>query len=152
MEMFRLEPEVAGEIGENSKIKYERGMINEVEFLHYEFTGWLGDEILTSHPCFIVSENIVEDILKSNLKGHRFEDIEISTSDEFKEIYPNRHIPNFKRLIPLGKVVVCDDKIIQSSEEDFCLEDDVELVVSYNALEILKKYKIENCEICTLNW
>ena len=67
MDMFRLEPEVAGEIGENSKIKYERGMINEVEFLHYEFTGWLGDEILTSHPCFIVSENIVEDILKSNL-------------------------------------------------------------------------------------
>ena len=88
MEMFRLKPEVAGEIGENSKIKYERGIINEVEFLHYEFTGWLGDEILTSHPCFIVSEDIVED--------------------------------------------------------------NVELVVSYIALEILKKHKIENCEICPL--
>lgn len=151
MEMFRLEPEVAGEIGENSKIKYERGIINEVEFLHYEFTGWLGDEILTSHPCFIVSENIVEDILKSNLKGYRFEDIEMSTSDEFKEMYPNRDIPNFKRLIPVGEVIVCDEKIIQSSGDDFCLEDNVELVVSYNALEILKRHKIENCEIYPLS-
>ncbi|MBW9154748.1 hypothetical protein [Clostridium estertheticum] len=151
MDMFRLEPEVAGEIGENSRIRYERGMIKEVEFLHYEFTGWLGDEILTSHPCFIVSENIVEDILRSKLRGYRFEDIEISTSDEFKEMFPNRYIPNFKRLIPLGKVVVRDEKIFQSSEDDFCLEDDVELVVSYNALEILKKSNIDNCEICDLN-
>ncbi len=151
MEMFRLEPEVAGEIGENSKIKYERGIIREVEFLHYEFTGWLGDEILTSHPCFIVSENIVEDILKSNLKGYRFEDIEISTSDEFKEIYPNRYIPNFKRLVPIGEVIIRDEKIIQSSGDDFCLEDNVELVVSYNALEILKRHKIENCEISPLS-
>jgi len=138
MNMFRLEPEVAGEIGENSIINYERGMIKEVKFLNYEFTGWLGDELLTSHPCFIVSENIGKDILKSNLKGYKFEDVEISVSDEFKEIYPNRHIPNFKRLIPLGKVVVCDEKITQSSGDDFCLEDDVELVVSYSTLEILK--------------
>lgn len=151
MEMFRLEPEVAGEIGENSKIKYERGVINEVEFLHYDFTGWLGDEIVTSHPCFIVSENIVEDILKSNLKGYIFQDIEMSTSDEFKEMYPNRDIPNFKRLIPVGEVIVCDEKIIQSSGDDFCLEDNVELVVSYNALEILKRHKMEYCEICPLS-
>jgi len=149
--MFRLEPEVAGEIGENSIINYERGMIKEVKFLNYVFTGWLGDELLTSHPCFIVSENIVEDILKSNLKGYKFEDVEISVSDEFKEIYRDRYIPNFKRLIPLGKVVVCDEKIIQSSRDDFCLEDDVELVVSYSALEMLKKYKINNCEISALN-
>lgn len=151
MEMFRLEPEVAGEIGENSIISYERGMIKDVKFLNYEFTGWLGDELLTSHPCFIVSENIVEDILKSNLKGYKFEDVEISVSDEFKEIYPNKCIPNFKRLISLEKVVVCDEKIIQSSGDDFCLEDNVELVVSYKALEMLKRHKIEYCEITPLS-
>lgn len=151
MDMFRLEPEVAGEIGENSKIKYEGGMLSEVEFLHYEFAGWLGDELLTSYPCFIVSENIVDDILKSNLKGYRFEDIEISTSDEFKEMYPNRTIPNFKRLIPLGKVIVSDEKIVQFSDDDFCLEDNVELVVSYKALEILKRHKMEYCEITPLS-
>ena len=150
MKMFKIEPEVAGEIGENSIISYKNNIIDEVKFLHFEFKGWLGDEILETSPCFIVSESIVNDILESNLKGCKFEDIEISKSEEFNEMYPNRYIPNFKRLIPLGAVSIFNDKIIENSGDDFCIEDKVNLVISDSALKILKKHKIDNCDITIL--
>ena len=67
-----------------------------------------------------------------------------------KKKYPTTKIPNFKRLIPLGKVVVSDEKIIQFSGDDFCLEDNVELVVSSKVLEIFKRHKMDYCEITPL--
>ena len=58
MKYFVLEPEVAGGIRKKSKILYENSKIKEVLFLDYEFEGWLGDEILITHPCFIISKSL----------------------------------------------------------------------------------------------
>lgn len=147
MKMFRLNPEVAGEIGENSEIVYEEGIIKDVTYLHYEFAGWLGDELLTQTPCFVVTETLADSILKSKLKGYKFEEMQVSASDEFKEFYPDRVLPKFLRLLPLGKVTVNDDKVTEWSGEDFCLEDNIELVVSEDALKVIEKHKIDNCDI-----
>ena len=35
MKFYKLEPEVAGEIGESSKIEYENGKIKKIIFLEY---------------------------------------------------------------------------------------------------------------------
>lgn len=58
MNLHLLEPEVAGGLGENSTFNSK----GEVEFLHYEFQGWLGDELLESTPCFIVTESMAHSI------------------------------------------------------------------------------------------
>ena len=57
MEYYLIEPEVAGGIGEHSVIDRSSGKM-VVRKLHYEFDGWLGDELLESTPCFIVSERL----------------------------------------------------------------------------------------------
>lgn len=147
MKMYRLNPEVAGEIGENSKIVYEKGIIKGITYLHYEFAGWLGDELLTQTPCFIVTEALANSVLKSKLAGYKFEEMEVTTSDEFKEFYPNKVLPKFLRLLPLGKVIVNDDMVTEWSGEDFCLEDDIELVVSEDALKLIENHKIDNCDV-----
>jgi hypothetical protein len=148
MKMFRLNPEVAGEIGEDSKIIYEEeGFIKDISFLHYNFMGWLGDELLTQTPCFIITETLANNISKSELKGYRFEEIKVTKSDEFIELYPNKELPIFIRLLPLGKVVVDGNKVTEWTGDDFCLEDDIDLVVSENALKVLEKHRIVNCDI-----
>jgi hypothetical protein len=147
MKMYRLDPEVAGEIGDGSEIIYEGGLIKKVTYLHYEFAGWLGDELLTQTPCFIVTEVVANSIIKSDLTGYRFEEMKVSKSDEFKEFYPDKVLPKFLRLLPLGKVVVDNDKIVEWSGEDFCLEENVDLVVSEYALKVLEKHQMVNCNV-----
>ena len=147
MKFYRLCPEVAGEIGENSKIVYKNGIIEDVTYLHYEFAGWLGDELLTQTPCFIVTAALSDSIIQSNLTGYKLEKMEVSVSDEFKEFYPDKIVPEFVRLIPLGKLESNNRKDLVESNLDFNLEDNVELVVSENALKIIKQHKLLHCDI-----
>ena len=65
MNYYLVYPEIAGELGEASEVIYECGRIREVTFLEYKFMGWQGDELLSTHPCFIVTSSLKNDI-KSN--------------------------------------------------------------------------------------
>ena len=49
---YVIEPEVAGGFGENCEIDWSTGKM-QVNKLHYQFDGWLGDELLESTPCYI---------------------------------------------------------------------------------------------------
>ena len=72
MNYYLLNPEVAGELGDGSELVYEGGKIKEVVFLEYNFMGWRGDELLSTHPCFIVTESLQNDIILNNLTGVKF--------------------------------------------------------------------------------
>jgi hypothetical protein len=155
MELYMLEPEVDGEIGENTvydnfdDVRY-RDAKPEISKLHFIFSGWLGDDIIESTPCFIVTDKLKTEIEKSELIGYEFQDVEISLSDEFIEIYPNRDIPQFKRLIPKGNVVVKGGSYVTWTGEDFNFSDKSYLVVSERALNILKEFNVDNCDLYKL--
>lgn len=156
MYLYMLEPEVAGEIGENTvydnfeDIRY-RGAKPEISKLHFIFSGWLGDDIIESTPCFIVTEELRKKIEESNLVGYEFQSVEISLSDEFIEMYPERELPKFKRLIPKGKVAIKDESYTGWTGEDFNFSDKSYLVVSQKALDIINKFNINNCDIYKLS-
>jgi hypothetical protein len=152
MKLYLLEPEVAGGIGEKTTFldnAYQNG-VKKISSLHYELEGWLGDELLESTPCFIVAENLANSIQNSELNGYLFNEVEITVSDLFKELYPNKPLPNFKQLIPKGKVFVKNGKFTGWSQEDFCLSQNLELVVSTNAFKVINKHKLNHCEVIEL--
>lgn len=153
--LYLLEPEVAGELGEgtsyqnfeNVRAKGERPIVDK---LHYHFTGWLGDELLEATPCFIVTEDLALEFEKNNISGYRFEDVCISSSDEFYEMYPDRKLPKFKRLVPTGSIYVEKGTFRDWTGEDICISQGAYLVVSEKALEILQSRKFANCDISEL--
>ena len=147
MKMYLLEPEVSGGIGENSILLHENGRIKKAIHLHYEFEGWLGDDLITTSPFFLVSEKLVNKIQGANLNGYEFEELEISTSENFKEMYPNRMLPNFKRLIPLGMVESEKKCVMKWTGHDLCLLNNVDLVVSEKALLVLQQCNLKYCDI-----
>lgn len=152
MNLYLLEPEVAGGLGENTTFlddTYQNG-VEKISHLHYDFYGWLGDELLESTPCFIVTEALAHTIQNSPLKGYLLDEVEITMSDEFKELYPNETLPNFKRLVPLGKVFVEENDYRNWSHEDFCLSQDLSFVVSATAFEVLKKHQLNYCDVFEL--
>ena len=151
MKLYLLEPEVAGGHGDNTVFEdLALGERQKVKYLHYEFSGWLGDEILETFMAFIITENLVNTIKKSTLNGYIFENMEISINDLFRELYPNTKLPGFKRLIPKGYVEADDDNYKTWTGEDFCLSQKARLVVTEKALSLLKLHKMDYCDITEL--
>lgn len=157
MKLYELEPEVAGGFGQNTVVanfdnvrqKRERPIVSH---LHYEFSGWLGDEILETTPCFIVTISLADSIKNSDLKGYSFEDVETSLTEEFKELYPGKTLPEFKRIIPKGVVQVDGNSFVNWSGDDFCMSQSGTLIVSEKALSILQKHKFNYCDIKELTF
>jgi hypothetical protein len=125
---FAVEPEVAGGFGPNTIL--DRNVHpTRVDHLHYELNGWLGDELLETTPCWIVTESLARQIREAGLAGVEFGDVEVSTSDEFRERYPDRSLPKFLRLNVTGT----------PRKDDFGVGDDLRLVVSEKALNLLRQ-------------
>lgn len=153
--LYLIEPEIAGGLGENTiydnyDAVFARRERPKISHLHYEFDGWLSDEILESTPCFIVTESLANDFVNCKLKGFKLSDVEISKSQQFKDLYPNLTLPKFKRIIPCGKVIVENNTCKGWNGDDFSQTQDDSLVITKGALDCIKKHVNNNCQITTI--
>jgi hypothetical protein len=137
MRFYKLDPEVAGGWGPNTVFSRTPGQPLVIHKFHYQFDGWLGDELLESDPCFIVTQRLAEAIRNAGLSGYVLRPVETSTSEQFQEIYPNRQIPIFEWLEITGKAGV----------DDWGVDVDGRLVVSSEALAVIKSTTLNHCEV-----
>ena len=133
MKYYFVEPEVAGELGEKTILDSSTHP-PRVDKLHYKFSGWLGDAILESFPCVIVTKAASDVLKESGITGVQFAEVETSISAEFREMYPQRKLPSFKWLRITGT----------PGKDDFGIADDLRLVVSEKALDLLRPLGIEH--------
>ena len=133
MKYFYIEPEVAGGLGENTLMDrtVHPPIVSE---LHYEFDDWGGDVLLTSTPCFIVTESAKKKLQSIGATGIRFDKVEVTTSELFQELVPDLKLPKF--------VWLQIDGI--PGQDDFGIGKAPGLVISERALEVLKGLGISN--------
>ena len=136
MKFFNLEPEVAGGLGKNT-ILDRSNHPPLVHNLHYVFDGWLGDALLEGFPCFIITEPAMQKLQGAGVTGVKFAPVEVSTSEEFQDFYPNRKLPTFLWM-QVGGV---------SGRDDFSIGKDFRLVVSDRVLQILREIGISHASI-----
>jgi hypothetical protein len=124
-----LEPEVAGGLGPNTLM--DRSVHPPiVSQLHYVFDGWLGDELLESFPCYLVTEELADRIRSRQLTGVEFGNVEVSVSPKFREIKGRQDLPAFRWLKPVGV----------AGKDDFGIGSDSRLVVSDEALAAIRAH------------
>jgi len=133
MKYFCIEPEVAGGLGKTT-VMDSAVHPPVVSKLHYHFDGWLGDVLLESFPSFIVTEGAKQQLQAIGATGVRFDDVEVTTSDQFRQLYPNRQLPKFVWLRVEG----------QPGRDDFGVGPDGRLVASERALEMFQKIGVAN--------
>jgi len=138
MNYYLLEPEVAGGLGQNSQIDRSAGKVDVMK-LHYEFEGWLGDDLLESCPCFIGTVRLVELLNANMLSGYTIDNLEVSMSYEFRHAYPHRKLPEFLWIKVHGDPGI----------DDFGLSSNGSLVVSSKALSVLNQCNLNHCDIET---
>ena len=131
---FLLSPEVAGQLGKDTVID-TTVTPPLVEKLHYEFDGWLGDDILESFPCFICTEKLAIRLKKNNIKGYLLDGVTVSKSETFIEIYPDKELPSFYWL-----------KIVGAKDDDLILSTNGSLLVSEKALSVFRQTNINYCD------
>ena len=138
MKYYELEPEVAGGFGEGSIVD---SSVHPpiVKRLHILFDGWLGDQLLETFPCFVVTRELASEIRKKTLSGYDLDDVEVEKSDQFKDLYGERSLPDFCWLKVCG----------EPGNSDFGINDKFTLIVSERALDLIRT-GLKNCDI--KNW
>lgn len=135
--MYRLiEPEVAGGFGEKTEID-NSFFPPIVKNLHYEFDGWMGNDLLESFPCYLVTEQLRKGIESEELTGITFDVVLVSKSDTFLELYPNKELPNFFWAKINGEF----------PKDDFFINEKNTLAISEKAYSLLKSYNIDQADI-----
>ena len=136
MAFFEITPEVAGGLGQHTVVEgedYPPGVTK----LHYEFYGWLGDDILEAFPCVIVTDRLREAIENEALSGCQFDAVRVSTTSEFRALFPDTELPHFSWLRLVG----------EAGRDDFGFGVGNSPVVSERALKCLQRFTLEQCEV-----
>ena len=133
---YYVEPEVAGGFGESTLMDpaFHPSVVSQLE---YQFEGWLGDELLETFTCFIVTEALASEITKQGLTGFSLAPVKITASAEFEDTEPKTILPAFFWLKVDG----------EAGFSDFGIAADYRLVVSEKARCALVKFKMQNADM-----
>jgi hypothetical protein len=82
---YTLEPEVAGGLGDGTVIDTTVHPPH-VERLHYEFEDWLGDDLVESFPCFLVSKPLAARLTAAGLGTFQLKDVAVTMTPEAEEL------------------------------------------------------------------
>ncbi|WP_240994207.1 hypothetical protein [Pseudomonas viridiflava] len=136
---YHIEPEVAGGWGK-STIADTSCHPPKIEHLEYRFEEWLGDDILETFPCFIVTKALAKSLHDSKLTGFSCHTVRISKSNEFMERHPHLELPPFRWLAIEGSAEI----------DDFGISNDHRLVISDSALTVFRKFNLKHAYITAI--
>lgn len=131
MQYFYIWPNVAGGLGEHTVLdpSVHPPIVTK---LHYEVEGWFGDVIVTTFPCFLVTEETQRALQKMGFSGATFAAAEVTISEDCQEDQPGLQLPPFVWLKVHGKV----------GHDDFGIAADYRLVISKRVLDLLESLGI----------
>ncbi|MBP0592223.1 hypothetical protein J8I87_21315 [Paraburkholderia sp. LEh10] len=136
MAFYYVEPEVAGGLGKNTVLDSSVHPPAVLE-LHYRIINWLGDVLLEGFPALVITREAAHALNALPASGMSCRDVEITVSESFGEIYPERVLPEFLWLCISGI----------AGKDDLGIADDSRLVVSERALNALKTFGLNNALI-----
>lgn len=140
MTHYLVEPEVAGEMGEGT-VQDRSTHPPRVDHLVYEIKGWMGDDLMTTFPCFIATQSLSEALAASGLGTFSFRDVQVTMSTEGEqtlELMGFERFPDCKWLHVTGT----------PGQDDFGVTSFAgDLVVSDRGLEALRQGRLEHAHI-----
>jgi hypothetical protein len=120
-----IQPEVIVGLGEKTEFLEKEAPFKTITKLHIKLEDWLGDDLMECFPCYIITENLKNELIINNFSGYKIKDLEITMSEYFFNNYTlQKPIPKFYWLIIDGiedktdiylgkeKKLFCNDRLI----------------------------------------
>lgn len=137
MKRYRsLKPEIHGGYGKKAVIARET-FPPTVHKLHYVFDGWLGDDLVTSFPIFMVTERLKDSIVSHKLTGVEFDFVLVTKSELFFDVHGDLELPKFWWMKVLGVEDI----------DDFLLTRNADILVSEEVYDVLREFSLNDCTI-----
>ena len=137
---YRLRPDVPGALADETVLDTSVRPPRVAGALYYEIDNWFGDDLITAHPCFLVTEKMAAALAGSGLGSFEIRGAEITYGEDAHERL-ERHglteFPEFRWLFVTGT----------AGQDDLGLTPRGRLVVSDAALEIFRQGNLDGCEI-----
>ena len=136
---YLLEPEVAGTVGPNSDLD---ASVHPpvVKRLEYVFAGWLGDHLVESFPCYLVSEALARRLRAEPwITGYELDKVSVALDPQFVLLDGEvaRSLPRWRWLKLVGRPGV----------DDIWPDGRANLHVSGPVLAVLQDFKLEHCRV-----
>lgn len=129
MQFFEIEPEVSGGWGERIRVDtYTQPPT--VSHVHYEFEGWMGSHLVTSHPVYLASDELVAALEAAGLTGFSTADAEVTVSEQARDLRGLHldDLPRFRWLQVTGRPMV----------DDLGLDGRATLIASRRAVDVIE--------------
>lgn len=138
MTWHRLGPEVPGRWGEQTQADVSVHP-PVVTTLDVEFAGWLGDDLVETFPCYLVSHRLADALGATALTGFVLDDVVISLDPQFVRFFPDEAaaVTGWRWLRLIGTPF----------ESDFWADTTARLHVSDAALAVLRGFRLDHCQI-----
>lgn len=136
MAYYTLEPEVAGGLGAGT-VMDTTVHPPRVTRLHYEVEDWLGDDLVESFPCFLVSAPLAARLTAAGLGSFALRGVTVTTTPEADEQLGDGALPEFQWLDVTGV----------AGRDDVGVTPNGQLVVSDKALALLREFTVDNCDV-----
>lgn len=133
---YRLDPQVAGELGPDTDLDTSTHP-PKVKRLEYVLDQPETDELITSFPVFLVSEQLGGRIKKAHLDGFKLAKARVRPGDNYRELYGKARHRDYRWLQITGT----------ARRSDFWLDESFNLCVSDRAMKILEVSVLTDCEI-----
>ncbi|GAA1214055.1 hypothetical protein [Prauserella alba] len=134
-----LSPDVAGELGDGTVLDTSTHP-PVVHQLEYVISAWFGSDLLESFPCFVVSAELGKALQESGFGSFELADMQLTVTPEAEELRQGmdvRELPEFVWLKIFG----------QAGVDDIGVDRRASLVVSDRALELLRRFDLDGCDI-----
>ena len=138
MKSYLLRPEVAGGMGPSTELDatVHPPMVRR---LHYEFAGWLGNDIAETFPCIIVTERLGDALVRSGVMGFELDDVLVTKDPQFEELFPEE-----AAALPAWRWLRLD---AVAGGGDMWQDAAASLHVNEKALTVLRAFRLEACEV-----
>jgi hypothetical protein len=92
----KIEPEVIVGLGDKTVFKEQKPPLINIEKLHIHLEDWLGDDLMECFPCYIVTDSLNGELIKSDFTGFGFSELEMTLDEYFENNYQqNKPLPKF---------------------------------------------------------
>lgn len=138
-EYKKIQPEVIVGLGNDTEFLEQKPPFKTIINLHIDLEDWLGDDLMECNSCYIVTEQLKNDLENTTYKGFEFVDLELTLGEYFKENYrQKKDLPNFYWLKVIGRKDI----------DDLYIGDESMLYVSDDFLKFLtNKFVVNYLEI-----
>ncbi|MBF4460456.1 hypothetical protein [Pseudoclavibacter sp. VKM Ac-2867] len=137
MQHHALEPEATGTVGAGAEWMHDaNGARSQADPLRCEFAGWLGDELVSVLPDFVVTGAFADALRASDLTGFELREAIVTKAPEFVS-YAGAFPERWQRLAPTGR---------PDTDDDFAQRDGM-LLISERALALLNEHRIVEAQL-----